>query len=66
MKKVKTIKEEVTTYARPSVKAIKVNHYKNSGKELTVYPSVNGWYELRPVDTDGVMNTEFVQKIDVK
>ncbi|GKU83790.1 hypothetical protein [Niallia sp. NCCP-28] len=65
MKKVKT-KENVTTYARPSTNAIQVNHYGEGEHELTVYPSVEGWYELRPVDYDGIMNTEFIQKKDVK
>ncbi|RYL95277.1 hypothetical protein EWI07_01875 [Sporolactobacillus sp. THM7-4] len=64
MEKVKTIKDLVKTYARPSVHAIVVHTY-SKGQELTVYPSVEGWYELRPVDTDGIMNTEFVRKSDV-
>ncbi|WP_400243700.1 hypothetical protein AB3U99_21060 [Niallia sp. JL1B1071] len=64
MKKVKTL-ENVTTYARPSVNAIKVNHYEKAGVELTVWPSIKGWFELRPVDFDGIMNTEFIQKKDI-
>ncbi len=66
MKKVKIIKKKVSTYARPSTNAIKINFYKKPGKEITVYSSVEGWYELRPRDTDGIMNTEFIQKIDVE
>jgi len=65
VKKVKTL-DNVTTYARPSVNAIKVNHYEKAGAELKVWPSIKGWYELRPVDFDGIMNTEFVQIKDVK
>ncbi|KAF0824999.1 hypothetical protein V7200_10630 [Cytobacillus firmus] len=65
MKKVVTLKDNVKTFARPSVNSIVVNEYSKSGKELIVYPSVDDWYELRPVDVDGVFNTEFVQKIDV-
>ncbi|WP_078544328.1 hypothetical protein [Litchfieldia alkalitelluris] len=66
MKKVKTISKQVKTYARPSEKAIVVNQYDEPGKELTVYPSIKGWYELRPVDFDGIMNTEFIKLEDVK
>jgi hypothetical protein len=66
MKKVRTLRENVKTYARPSVNAKVVNEHINSGQELIVYPSVEGWFELRPVDTDGVMNTEFVQIRDVE
>lgn len=66
MIKVITLKDNVKTYARPSVNAIIVNEHPKAGKELIVYPSVQGWFELRPVDTDGVLNTEFVQKSDVK
>ncbi|MBT2678835.1 hypothetical protein J7E38_07445 [Bacillus sp. ISL-35] len=66
MKKVRTLRENVKTYARPSVNAKVVNEHNNSGQELIVYPSVEGWFELRPVDTDGVMNTEFVQIRDVE
>ncbi|WP_141603619.1 hypothetical protein [Terrilactibacillus laevilacticus] len=66
MKKVKTINKNVITYARPSTNAIVVNKHSKKGVELTVYPSIDGWYELRPVDFDGIMNTEFVQKADVK
>lgn len=65
MMKAKTNKSDVYTYARPSINSIVVHHYTESGVELTIYPSVKGWYELRPVDTDGVMNTEFVQVSDV-
>lgn len=63
---VRTIHNQVKTYARPSLNAIVVNDYKKSGQELGVYPSIKGWYELRPKDTDGIMNTEFVQIKDVK
>lgn len=66
MIKVITVKNHVKTYARPSINAIIVNDHPLAGKELTVYPSIEGWYELRPVDIDGVLNTEFVQKSDIK
>ncbi|MBN6885258.1 hypothetical protein ACUXCC_000393 [Cytobacillus horneckiae] len=66
MKKVRVIKGNIKTYARPSVNSIVVNEYKQSGKELTVYPIVKDWYELRPVDFDGVLKTEFIQKSNVE
>ena len=63
--KARTNKHNVYTYARPSINSIVVQHLEESGTELTIYPSIKGWYELRPVDVDGVMNTEFVQVNDV-
>jgi hypothetical protein len=65
MKKVKTLTKNVTTYARPSIHALKVQTFEDMGHLLTVYPSIKGWYELRPVDEEGVMRTEFVQITDV-
>ncbi|WEG13165.1 hypothetical protein PU629_02040 [Pullulanibacillus sp. KACC 23026] len=64
MLKMKTKKNDVITYARPSRNALVVNRYPK-GTELTLYPSVKGWYELRPVDFDGIMNTEFIRAEDV-
>jgi len=57
-------KRSVITFARPSVKAPEVNRYA-SGQALTVYPSIKDWYELRPVDDDGIMNTEFIRAKDI-
>ncbi|MFD1848655.1 hypothetical protein [Oceanobacillus bengalensis] len=57
--------KEVCTYARPSKKAIIVKHY-DKGVQLTVYPIIKGWYELRPVDVDGIMNTEFIEESEIK
>lgn len=64
-KKAKIIKDDVYTYARPSKNAIKVNHF-NKGDQITVYPLIEGWFELRPVDTDGIMNTEFIAESEIK
>jgi hypothetical protein len=65
MKKVKTLSKNVKTYARPSTHAIVVQTIEDMGHQLTVYPSIKGWYELRPVDEDGVLRTEFIQMTDV-
>lgn len=65
MKQVKTLNKNVMTYARPSTNAIVVQTIEDIGHTLTVYPSVKGWYELRPVDEEGVLRTEFVQEKDV-
>lgn len=61
---VKVKRDAVMTYARPSLKAPKVNEYIK-GQEITVYPSIKGWCELRPVDEDGIMNTEFIRYKDI-
>lgn len=66
MKKFMLTKKDIKTYARPSVHAIVINEYEKEGHKLLVYPSVKGWYELRPADTDGVLMTEFVQQCDLK
>ncbi len=58
-------KNDVYSYARPSKNAIKVNQF-NKGDEITVYPLIKGWLELRPVDTDGIMNTEFIAESEIK
>ncbi|GIN69661.1 hypothetical protein J14TS2_01360 [Bacillus sp. J14TS2] len=55
---------DVYSYARPSKNAIKVNHF-NEGDEITVYPLIKGWFELRPVDIDGIMNTEFIAESEI-
>lgn len=62
--KVEVSSDAVKTYARPSKRAIIVNEY-TKGAELTVYHFIKGWYELRPVDVDGIMNTEFISSEDV-
>jgi hypothetical protein len=62
---VKVKRRSAMTYARPSVKAPEVNRYER-GQELTVYPSIKGWCELRPVDDDGIMNTEFIRAKDIR
>ncbi|MBP1915465.1 hypothetical protein J2Z23_002446 [Lederbergia galactosidilyticus] len=58
-------KNSVFSYARPSKKAIKVNQF-NKNDEIIVYPLIKGWFELRPVDTDGIMNTEFIAESEIK
>ncbi|WEG13167.1 hypothetical protein PU629_02050 [Pullulanibacillus sp. KACC 23026] len=63
--KIKIRRASVTTYARPSEKALVVQHY-TKGQNMRAYPSVKGWFELRPVDTDGIMNTEFIRTQDVR
>ncbi|MCJ8007978.1 hypothetical protein ACFFF5_14670 [Lederbergia wuyishanensis] len=65
-KKATIVRDNVSTFARPSVNSIVVNKYDKKGKELTLYPIEEGWYELRPVDHDGVMNTEFIQAKHIK
>lgn len=61
MKKVKVKGNNIKSYARPSTNALVVKEYK-TGDVITAYPSIEGWYELRPVDENGIMHTEFIEK----
>ncbi len=66
MKKAKTKHASVVTYTRPSVKAIKAACYEKPGQEFTVYSSIEGWFELRRVNKDGIRCAEFIRREDVR
>lgn len=66
MRKVKTIQNNVTTYVRPSIKSIKSMSLEESGQELIVYDTVEGWFELRRIGKNGEKEFGFIRKEDVK
>lgn len=63
---VKTRRANVATYKRPSVKAIQATSYKKPGAVIYVYPTIEGWFEIRQVDQNGARSFEFVRRTDVR
>ena len=66
MKIAKTRHTHVATYKRPSTKALQATTYNKRGEKITVYPSIEGWFEVRQVGTDGERYAEFIRKKDVR
>lgn len=66
MKTAKTRHAHVVTYKRPSTKAHQATTYNKRGEEIIVYPSIEGWFEVRQVGTDGERYAEFIRKKDVR
>lgn len=66
MKTAKTRHAHVVTYRRPSTRALQASSYEKRGETLTVYPSVDGWFEVRKVDETGRRHAEFIQQKEVR